>query len=177
MSASADDTPDSINFSRLYRAHARDVHRFALFLSGDATAADDIVSETFVRAWQARSRLDLTTVKAYLFAIARNLYLQQRRGGNRSGPLDDQLADPAPGPHERIQARRNLNTVLSALQQLPEVDRAAVLMRAHDEMPYDDIAKALGISVSSAKVKVHRARLKLAEARRGDERPAEKGGA
>ena len=45
---------DVVDFSELYRTHAGDVYRFALFLSGDAAAADDIVSETFVRLWHAR---------------------------------------------------------------------------------------------------------------------------
>ncbi len=174
---SVGDSPALVEFSSLYREYARDVHRFALFLSGDAALADDIVSETFVRAWHARSRRDLVTVRAYLFAIARNLYLQQRQRANRLGPLDDRLADPAPGPHERMRARRDLDAALAALRQLPEIDRAAVLMRADEEMPYEEIAKVLGISVSSAKVKVHRARLKLAEACRSGERPQQKEGA
>jgi RNA polymerase sigma-70 factor (ECF subfamily) len=55
--------------------------------------------------------------------------------------------------------------VLAALQALPEIDRAAVLMRAEEGMSYEEIAAALGISLPAAKVKVHRARLKLAEAR------------
>jgi RNA polymerase sigma-70 factor (ECF subfamily) len=48
---------------------------------------------------------------------------------------------------------------------LPETDRAALLMRAADEMPYEEIARSLGISVGAAKVKVHRARLALARLR------------
>jgi len=44
---------------------------------------------------------------------------------------------------------------------LPELDRAALLMRALEDLPYEEIALALGISVASAKVKVHRARLAL----------------
>lgn len=52
---------------------------------------------------------------------------------------------------------------MGALARLPEVDRAAVLMRADEGLAYEEIAAALGISVASAKVKVHRARLKLAE--------------
>ena len=176
MSGSLDGSPDPIEFSALYRRHARDVHRFALFLSGDASLADDIVSETFVRAWHVRSRLDLATVKAYLFTIARNLYLRQRQRANRLAPLDDRLADPLAGPHERMRARRDLDAVLTAMQQLPEIDRAALLMRADEELPYEEIAKALGISVSSAKVKVHRARLKLAEACRSGGEPRQKEG-
>jgi RNA polymerase sigma-70 factor (ECF subfamily) len=155
------------SFQALYAAHAQDVHRFALFLSGDAAQADDIVSETFVRLWHARERVDLATVKAYLFAIARNLYLQERRRTGRHVALDDhgEVHDPAPGAAERASARDELRVVLAALQALPEVDRAAVLMRAEDKVSYSEIAAALGISEASAKVKVHRARLKLAAAR------------
>jgi RNA polymerase sigma-70 factor (ECF subfamily) len=155
------------SFQALYKAHARDVHRFALFLSGDAALADDIVSETFVRLWHARERLDLATVKGYLFAIARNLFLQERRRTGRMVALDDHgdLSDPAPGAAERASARAELRVVMAALQALPEIDRAAVLMRADEALPYSEIAAALGISEASAKVKVHRARLKLAAAR------------
>jgi hypothetical protein len=62
---------DVIDFSKLYRTHAGEVHRFVLFLSGDPALADDILSETFIRLWHARDRVDLTTVKGYLLAIAR----------------------------------------------------------------------------------------------------------
>ena len=56
--------------------------------------------------------------------------------------------------------------MLAALARLPEIDRAAVLMRADEGVPYEEIAAALGISTVAAKVKVHRARLKLAESLR-----------
>jgi RNA polymerase sigma-70 factor (ECF subfamily) len=56
--------------------------------------------------------------------------------------------------------------VLAALQQLPEMDRTVLLMRVLDEMPYEEIGETLGIAVVSAKVKVHRARLKLMQIRK-----------
>jgi RNA polymerase sigma-70 factor (ECF subfamily) len=56
--------------------------------------------------------------------------------------------------------------VLAALQELPEMDRAVLLMRALDEMPYEEIAETLGIPMVTAKVKVHRARLKLMQTRK-----------
>ena len=80
--------PALIDFEGLYQAHAKDVHRFALFLSGRHDQADDIVSETFIRLWSARSRVDLATVRSYLFTIARNLYLQQQRHRRRGVALD-----------------------------------------------------------------------------------------
>ena len=58
-----------IDFAELYRTHAGDVHRFALFLSGNPALADDILSETFIRLWHARDRVDLTTVKGTFFLI------------------------------------------------------------------------------------------------------------
>ena len=155
-----------MDFSSLYRTYARDVHRFALFLSGDPALADDIVSETFVRVWKARARVDLTTVKAYLLAIARNLFLEHRRRAERTTVLDEQMVDRRPGPHERADARAELRAVMTSLQGLPEVDRAALLMRIDSAMSYDEIARALGLTVSAAKVKVHRARQRLAAARR-----------
>ena len=155
-----------VDFSELYRAHAGDVYRFALFLSGDAAVADDIVSETFIRLWHARARVDLTTVKGYLLAIARNLFLAERRRASRMTTLDERALDNRPGPERRAQAHIELQTALAALQTLPEIDRAAVLLRAEEGLSYEEVAAALGISPVAARVKVHRARLKLAQALR-----------
>jgi RNA polymerase sigma-70 factor, ECF subfamily len=152
-----------VDFGALYLAHARDLRRFALYLSGDGAVADDLVSEAFVRAWTARERVQMTTVRGYLFTIVRNLFLKQQRHERRQVSLDEQLADGRPGPDERAAGQRDLHVTLAALARLPEIDRAAVLMRAGDGVPYEEIAAALGISTVAAKVKVHRARLKLAE--------------
>jgi RNA polymerase sigma-70 factor, ECF subfamily len=165
---SGDDRADEplLDFGRLYRAHAPHVRRFALYLTGQEALADDLASEAFVRAWTARDRLQLPTVRSYLFAIVRNLYLHHLRHQNRQAPLGPSTADERPGPEARASGRSELRAVLAALARLSEVDRAAMLMRA-DDVSYEEIAVALGISVSAAKVKVHRARLKLAEARVG----------
>jgi RNA polymerase sigma-70 factor (ECF subfamily) len=56
-----------------------------------------------------------------------------------------------------------LDHMLKAMQTLSEVDRTAILLRIQHEMPYDEIARILEIPLTTAKVKVHRARLKLAE--------------
>lgn len=157
-------------FTEIYREHAGDVHRFVLYLSGDRALADDLTSETFVRLWTARERVDLATVRAYLFTIARNLFLQGRRGPRREAvvaALAETSADARPGPAERAEARDELRATLTALQALPEIDRAALLMRADDGLPYEEIAASLGLSPITVRVKVHRARLKLAEARLG----------
>lgn len=149
-------------FEDLYRRHAPDVLRFALYLTGDRAEAEDIASETFVRVFTSFDRLRLPTVKGYLFTIARNLHRQGWRGQSRRSSLDGDVSDQAPGPDAQAEGRDQLARVLGALQQLPEPDRAAVLMRAQDGMSYEEIAAALGLSVAAAKVKVHRARVRLA---------------
>lgn len=75
------------DFDALYRKYAGHVYRFALSLSGNRAMAEDITSETFVRIWTARDRLDLTTVMGYLLTIARRLYLQGVSSDRRRGAL------------------------------------------------------------------------------------------
>lgn len=153
------------SFDQLYQECANDVFRFALYLCGSVEWAEDLTSETFVRAWARRESLRMPTVKAYLLTIARNLYRQQVRREGRFAPLGDDLPDRAAGPEASAEQRSELRQALRSLQHLTEIDRAALLMRALYEMPYQEIAAALGISHSAARVKVHRARLKLVEHR------------
>ena len=163
------------DFAGIYDAHARDLRRFALYLSGDAALADDLVSEAFVRAWTAWERVELPTVRAYLFTIVRNLFLHHLRDERRHAPLDPEALDGRPDPEERASHQRELAIVVAALGTLPEVDRSALLMRADEQVSYEEISAALGITVTAAKVKVHRARLKLAEARLAGRGPAPAG--
>jgi len=152
-------------FEALYERHARAVYRFALSLSGNHAVAEDVTSETFVRVWSARERLDLSTVVGYLMTIARRLYLEQLGRDRRQGAIDRDPEDASPGPHAQAEGRAELGAVLADLQALAEPDRAALLMRAEDQMAYEEIAAALGTSPGAAKVKVHRARRRLAEMR------------
>jgi RNA polymerase sigma-70 factor (ECF subfamily) len=150
------------DFSALYGKYAADVFRFALYLSGDPSQAEDIASETFVRVWASSEPIHLATVKGYLFTIARNLFLQGLRGKSRHVELDSDLRDPQASPYLQAERKEELHAVLAGLQKLPEIDRAALLMRALDGLAYEEISRALGISLASAKVKVHRPRLALA---------------
>ena len=155
----------SLDFKGLYEKHASDVFRFAMYLSGNRSDAEDITAETFVRAWTAPQRIEMATVKGYLFTIARNVFRKGLRTTSRQTALSEDLPDPALGAPGRLEQQAELEAVLARLQELPEVDRAALLMRALDGLPYQEIAQALEISVSSARVKVHRARAVLMKLR------------
>jgi len=153
------------DFENLYRLHARDVYRFALYLCGNRADAEDITSDTFVRAWNAGGTIRAATAKAYLFTISRNIYLQGLRRAVRQIPIEESLPDPGDDPQESAEARAELGRVLKALQQMPELDRTVLLLRVLEALPYEEIALVAGLSLAAVKVKVHRARLKLARLR------------
>jgi len=150
-----------LNFLDLYETYATEVYRFALWLAGDRYDAEDITSETFIRAWLHNSTIRTETLKAYLFTIARNVYLKQRRKGKHQVFLDDVYPDPAPGPDKVVESQFELLRVRSVLRSLQEIDRAAFVLRVQHELPYAEIARILGLSLAATKVKIHRARKKL----------------
>lgn len=129
--------------------------------------ADDITAETFVRAWTASGEIRMPTVKSYLFSIAKNLCLDAFREKARRVGLEEVelLPDPRTGLEDELEFRSDLKAVLAGLMKLDQTDRAALLLRVQEEMSYDEIAVVLRISPSSARVKVHRARLKLMQTR------------
>ena len=150
------------DFHELYNRYASDIYRFALYLSGDAAEAEDIAAETFARALTGKAPLVSATVKGYLLTIARNLHLESLRRRKRLSGLPADVPDPSPNFEHVVSHKTELEAVQAYLQTLPEVDRAALLLRV-DGVTYVEIANALNISLASAKVKVHRLRLKLAE--------------
>jgi len=152
----------STTFHELYGRYADDVYRFAHWLTGNPDDARDITSETFVRAWTAPEEPRMDSVKAYLFAIARNLHRKQWRRTSRLQSLDEEMPDPVAAPDEAAEQKDEFQRTLAAVQALPEIDRTLLLLRAEEELSYDDISAVTGLSVTAAKVRVFRARAKLA---------------
>jgi len=150
-----------IDFHSVYNKYFDDVYRFSFWLSGSASEAEDITSETFTRAWVVSGELRASSLKAYLFTIARNLFLKQHRKNRRLQSIEDTLVDSQPGPHEIIESRLELETTLRALQQLPDVDRTVLVLRSQSGLSYEEIAQLTELSISAVKVKIHRARLKI----------------
>ena len=150
-----------LTFKDLYETHAADVYRFTLWLAGDSFEAEDITSETFIRAWVRIKTIRTETLKAYLFTIARNLYLEQQRKKKNQVALHDAYPDPAPGPGKVVESRLEIMRVQRFLQTIPEIDRAAFILRVQHELPCAEIARILNISLTATKVKIHRVRKKL----------------
>jgi RNA polymerase sigma-70 factor (ECF subfamily) len=161
-----------MDFSGIYERYARDVHHFALYLSGNHALAEDLTTETFVRAFCGPADVRVDTVKAYLFAIARNLYRDSARRENKQRPMEEapERADRAPLQDRAIEDRETLSGVLKAIQKLPDPQREALVLSVDKDLRYDQIGAILGCSVAAVKVRIHRARLQLKSELEGQER-------
>ena len=160
-----------LSFEHLYVAYSPDVYRFANWLSGNSKDAEDITSETFVRAWINFDSIQTETLKAYLFTIARNLYLESLRKKHKHIELSETHTDPSPRPEKVLEHQSELDQVRNILQTLPEIDRSAFVLRVQYDLPYAEIGRVLQLSENTAKVKVHRVRKILFAARSEKEIP------
>jgi RNA polymerase sigma-70 factor (ECF subfamily) len=145
-------------FRLIYDRHRADVHRFALFLTGDWARAEDLVADTFVRAWCARGPIREETIKAYLFTIARNLHRDELRRRRDHVSLEAAWPDHGPGVHALVEHRTTLERVRRMLRRVPRGDRRALLLFVFREMSYAEIAAALGITVGATRSRISRAR-------------------
>jgi RNA polymerase sigma-70 factor, ECF subfamily len=150
------------SFEKLYRCYADDVFRFSLYLSGNWSLAQDLTSETFVRVWTTTVPLQVSTAKAYLFTIARNLYLDSMRRKRPQTELSQNLEAPSAASSE---LRAELLRTLDDLKQIAEGDRSALVMAVFEEMSHEEVARALGVSAGAVKSRIFRARLRLIELR------------
>jgi RNA polymerase sigma-70 factor, ECF subfamily len=145
-----------------YLAHAPELFRFALRALGDAGAAEDVVQDTFLRAWLAAERYDpdVSSVRVWLFAITRNVVIDAaRRAAATSSPQvpadPDAVAsglDPEPDPSERVVVLRLVTTALAGLSP---AHRHAVVETHLRDRPGDQVAAELGIPVGTLRSRVH----------------------
>jgi RNA polymerase sigma-70 factor, ECF subfamily len=160
---------DRAAFAALVRAHQDEVYTLARRLVGDPHLAADIAQETLVRAWRAlpRFRGD-AQLSTWLHRITVNTaWTHKDRARRNAGvPLDDYRDVPAiPGPDDPETAGELLELrgrLRSALDRLPEGQRQVVVMKDVYGWSHGEIAEAMDISVTAAKVRLHRARARLA---------------
>ena len=147
-----------MTFHEIYQRHYTDVYRFAVFLTGDRSRAEDLTSDTFVRAWVARDRIRQATVRSYLLTIARNVYRDQRRREKPTSALDETWPDPRPGIEVQVQHVLALGRVRERLRHVAKGDRRALLLFIVRGMSYDEIARTLDVNVAAVKSRIFRAR-------------------
>lgn len=166
---------DRAAFETLFRRHTPPLVNFLARMVKDRGRAEELAQDVFIRIYNARERYEARArFSTWMFGIAHNLALNDldRAYRKRERPLEDGLesrsADPAPGADEQLEARRTAALIEAALLQLPERQRAALLLRTQEGLAYDEIAEALGVSLASVKSLIHRARDGLSRLLHGD---------
>jgi RNA polymerase sigma-70 factor (ECF subfamily) len=152
---------ETTSFHELYQAHARDVYRYALALSGNPADAEDIMMNVFFRAWTGEP-LRKQSAKAYLLTIARNIFRDGRRKSWREqslAPAHDELHAQPPRQDTQLELRETLR----AMRDLPDLYRAPLEMWAAGGLTYQEIAAELRATVVVVKMRIHRARQMLAQ--------------
>jgi RNA polymerase sigma-70 factor (ECF subfamily) len=148
-------TGQSAEFERLVRAYSGDLFRYACWLCRDRIIAEDLVQETFERAWKAREGLrDPGAVKTWLVTILRNeharLYARKRLERVEGDPEDwDEGVDRDPGSALDLR---------EALQELPEGLREPLVLQVLYGMSGSEIGKIMGISEGNVMTRLTRAR-------------------
>lgn len=158
-------TPD---FESLITTHSAAVFAYLWRLLYDAADAEDALQETFLRAFRAYPGLRAdghANPTAWLYRIATNTARthQRRRArtASRTAALDPALVAGGASPAELADQRQQLSAVAQAVETLPYQQRAALILRKYQELPYADIARVLDCTEAAARANVYQAMKKL----------------
>ena len=162
-------------FSAVALTAIDDVYRFARSLTRDEVDAEDVVQETYLRAFRSWHTFETgTDVRRWLFTIARNVFLRSREKGKREVTLDDdgaEIVDAAlareawsRGGLDTILERADLGPAIStALAELPEPYRAVVVLVDLEDQSYESTAEVLEVPIGTVRSRLFRGRKLLQE--------------
>jgi len=153
------DHPDAALMQGLYDEHAAVLWRYALRLTGDTSQAEDVVQETLLRAWQHPEVIGDTerSARAWLFTVARNLIIDDRRSArhrNVVGSLDEEGAPEQSTPDE-VNAALDRLLIADAMAQLSAEHRAVIERSYYRGWTTAQIAADLDIAEGTAKSRLH----------------------
>jgi RNA polymerase sigma-70 factor (ECF subfamily) len=163
---------DSEAFRVLVERHSRSLFRLAFRMTGNEQDAEDVVQESFLRAYRRLGRFESrANFGTWLYRIAANCSVdlmrakQARHDQTRADSLDeiDAVPPPAhgPGPERLAQSAEIGARVAAAMSGLSPLERAAFTLRHHEGRSIDEISRTLGIRTSATKHSVFRAVRKL----------------
>ena len=158
-----DSTAERTAFERLHLRHGRAVLAFCLRRIANPADAEETAAETFVIAWRRRSDAPREDHEiAWLYAIARRLLANQRRGSERRVRLLDRLRADASQPVLAIPVA-TAGPAVEALTRLGVADQELLRLVAWEELSHAEIAVVLAISPNAVAIRLHRARRKFEE--------------
>ncbi|HZV00012.1 MAG TPA: RNA polymerase sigma factor [Planctomycetota bacterium] len=152
-------------FEQLFERYYDRVYHYARTLLRDEDLAADVAQETFVRAHRYREKYEkkLGTVRAWLFSIAANrarTYAQRSR--RPEVPLDEAALASAESAPDPFAANLRREIIIDAIEQLPPELREVIALKYQNGLTFEEIASALGLNTSTAKMRALRARELLA---------------
>lgn len=158
-------------FQEVVARHGRDLYRLALRMTGDPGHAEDVVQETFLRAYRRLHRFDgRSRLGTWLHRIAANCALdllrRRQRYRKRFTALEDghAPASAAPGPDRVLASLQIDDQVHTALAALSPMERTAFVLRHFEQQSMAEIGRALGARSGAARQAVFRAVHKLRQA-------------
>ena len=159
----------SKHFEMLFQPHMRAAYNLARWLTGDATAARDVVQESAVRAFRFLHRFDGGNAKAWLLSIVRTQsysWLKAARATNHLA-IGDELAEDSAllghneTPEQLAICTQNVALLQQALANLPAAFRAVIVLKELEGMAYKDIAEIMDIPLGTVMSRLARARAML----------------
>jgi RNA polymerase sigma-70 factor (ECF subfamily) len=174
--ASAADARDRVRFEDEALAHADQLYRIALRLTGSQQSAEELVQETYLRAFRSwRSYATGSNLAAWLATILRNIYLDEARRQSRRPvieSLDEQgdyylynhLAETAKEPQEAVLNRLAGGAIVDSLADVPPTFREAIVLVDVGGFSYKDAAEILDVPVGTVMSRLHRGRRLLKQA-------------
>jgi len=156
-------------YQDIFHRYSKPVLSFIYAMIGDRSNAEELLQETFIRAYQ---RLDSARVtgrfSSWLFGIARNVVREaikakyrDRRKVSLGDPEFEALEDARAGQNESVIAAELRRVIRRALADLPESRRVVFVLKIVNQMSYEEISSATGTSIAKLKTDLHRARLEL----------------
>lgn len=160
---------DEQAFNEIIESYQRPVFNLCYRMLGTSDAAEDAAQETFWRAYQSINKYNSDrSFATWLLSIAAHYCIDQHR--KKKLPvveIDDYLAETAPDPNipnpETVTLQKeHQQQVQDLLNELPDLDRAAIVLRYWHECSEVEISQVLDISINAVKSRLHRSRKKLA---------------
>jgi RNA polymerase sigma-70 factor, ECF subfamily len=158
---------DSDGFRSLVERHGRGVFRLAFRMTGNESDAEDIVQETFMRAYKQLNRYESrSSFSTWLYRIASNCSVDLIRSRKVRQPVEvpETLRDHAPEPDRLMYSSQVQDRVSEAMDQLSGQERTAFVLRHFEGLSIDEISGALGLNANAAKHSIFRAVQKLRKA-------------
>jgi len=161
-------------FRELFVEYSRSVYNHAFRLTGHWSAAEDIVSLTFLEAWRLRERVDADpdggggSLRPWLLGIATNVARNVRRAARRHDgamarlPRAEPVPDPADEVATRIDDRDRLARLRVALAALRRPEREVLALCVWAGLDYAEAARALDVPIGTVRSRLSRARARLA---------------